>query len=412
MLVDGVDDGLAPGADVVDAVVEVEDPVERLLRRGDVVALGAEDHDRRADRAQVDGGAVGGADVAGGEVVADEELVDDPLHLLGVERDVAAPPLLEVEVALGLGVDLRPEVVLLGPEGVGRVLRLEVLHQRGAVEDAGAEVAGERGHPAAAHQAAGVAHRVLAADARPVGERRAGDDDRAEELGAERGEDHHRPAGLAVADDAGLAFGLGVAGDDGLEEHRLGGGDVEDGLAGHRLGQEADEVGRMAGLHGHADLAVGLEAADAGTVAGARVDDDERALLRIDLDTLGRDDAGEHVVDRLREGAAVEDELGRIVEDVGRDLGGVGLVLGGAAAHHVEEEDGTLPGVDPVAGGGGRARERRQVVGLGHGSSLRRQAFGLIAARLRPNGGRVKGTREYATVYDVTPPARRVYDER
>ena len=301
MLVDGVDDGLAPGADVVDAVVEVEDPVERLLRRGDVVALGAEDHDRRADRAQVDGGAVGRADVAGGEVVADEELVDDPLHLLGVQRDVAAPPLLEVEVALGLGVDLGPEVVLLGPEGVGRVLRLEVLHQRRAVEDAGAEVAGERGHPRAAHQPAGVAHRVLAADARPVGERRAGDDDRAEELGAERGEDHHRPAGLAVADDAGLALGLRVAGDHRLEEHRLGGGDVEDGLAGHRLGQEADEVGRVAGLHRDADLAVGLEAADAGAVAGARVDDDEGALPRVDRDALGRDDAGEQVVDRLRQ---------------------------------------------------------------------------------------------------------------
>ena len=67
LVVDGVDDGLAPGADVVLAVVEVEDPVERLLRRRDVVALGAEDDDRRADRAQVDRGAVGGADVAGGE---------------------------------------------------------------------------------------------------------------------------------------------------------------------------------------------------------------------------------------------------------------------------------------------------------------------------------------------------------
>ena len=164
------------------------------------------------------GGAVGGADLAGGELVADEELVDDELHLLGVQRDVAAPPLLEAEIALGLGVDLRIEVVLLGPERVGRVLALEVLHQPGAVEDAGAEVAGQRGQPAAAEQAAGIAHRVLAPDARPVGERRAGDDDRAEELGPQRGKDHHRPAGLAVADDAGLAVGLRMAGDDRLEE--------------------------------------------------------------------------------------------------------------------------------------------------------------------------------------------------
>ena len=97
-------------------------------------------------------------------------------------------------------------------------------------------------------------------------------------------------------------------------------GDVEDGLAGHRVGQEADEVGRMPGLHRDADLAVGLEAADARAVAGARVDDDERPLPGVDLHPLGRDDAGEQVVDRAGEGAAVEDELGLVVEDVRREL--------------------------------------------------------------------------------------------
>ncbi len=348
VIVDGVDDGLAPGADVVDAVVEVEDPVERLLRRGDVVALGAEDHDRRADGAQVDRGAVPVADVAGGEVVADEELVDDPLHLLGVEGDMGVPPLLELEVALGLGVDPGPEVVLLGPEGIGRVLRLEVLHERRAVEDPRAEIARERRQPRAAEQTAGIAHRVRAADPRPVGERRAGDDDRAEKLGPQRGDDHHRPAGLAVADDAGLALGLGVAGDHRLEEGRLGACDIEDGLAGDRLGQEADEIGRVPGLHRDADLAVGLEAADARPMAGARVDDDERTLQRVDRHALGRDDAGEQVVDRPGELAPVHDQLGLVIEDVRRGFGGVRLVLGGALAHHVEIEDRALPGVGQV----------------------------------------------------------------
>ena len=160
---DRVDDGLPVGADLVHVVVEVEDPVERLLRRRDVVSARAEDHDRRTDVAQVDRGAVGRANLAGREVVADEELVDDPLHLLGVQRDVSAPPFLEVQVALGLGVDLRPEVVLLAPECVRRVLVLEVLHQRRAVEDSGAEIARQRGQPRAAKQPARVAHRVLAA---------------------------------------------------------------------------------------------------------------------------------------------------------------------------------------------------------------------------------------------------------
>ena len=46
-------------------------------------------------------------------------------------------------------------------------------------------------------------------------------------------------------------------------------------LARHRLGQEADEIAGMPGLERDADLAVGLEAADARAVPGARVDHDE-----------------------------------------------------------------------------------------------------------------------------------------
>ena len=57
-LVDRVDDRLAVGADLVDVLIEIENPSERLLGRRDVVALRAEHHDRRADVAQVDRGAV------------------------------------------------------------------------------------------------------------------------------------------------------------------------------------------------------------------------------------------------------------------------------------------------------------------------------------------------------------------
>ncbi len=78
--------------------------------------------------------------------------------------------------------------------------------------------------------------------------------------------------------------------DDLLEEDRLGARDVLDGLARHRIGQEADEIAGMAGLERDADLAVGLEAADAGTMPGARVDDDERPPRRIDLDARRRND--------------------------------------------------------------------------------------------------------------------------
>ena len=80
-----------------------------------IVALGAEHHDRRPDIAQVDPLAVGHLDLAGGKIVADEQFVDDEQDLLGVQVNVAAPPALEFEIALALGIDLGIDVVLLGP---------------------------------------------------------------------------------------------------------------------------------------------------------------------------------------------------------------------------------------------------------------------------------------------------------
>ena len=286
LIVHAVDDGLAVGADVLDALIEVGDPAQRLLRRRDVVALRAEEDDRRGDVAQVDPDAVPSDDLGRGELVADEQIVDDALHLLGVEEHMAAPPVLEAEIARALGVDLGVDVVLLGPERVGRVHVLEVRDQLGAVEDAAAEIARQRRQPAAAVQPAAVAHRVLAAHAGPVGQRRAGDDQRPEQLRPGGRHHHHRPAGLAVADHHRLALGLGVPLGHPLEERRLGLHHVLDRLPGHRLRQEADEIAGMAGRHRHADLAVGLEAADPRAVAGARIDDHERPLALVDRDAL------------------------------------------------------------------------------------------------------------------------------
>ncbi len=176
----GVDNGLPIGPDLVDVGIEVEDPVQRLLRWSDVVALGAEHHDRRADIAQVDRCAVGHLDAAGGEVIADEELIDDELNLLGIQIDVAAPPALEIEIAIGFGVDLGKDIVLLRPQRVRWILALEILHEPRAVELAAAEVARKRGQPTSAEQTARIAHRVFAMHTRPVSERSAGDDQGAE----------------------------------------------------------------------------------------------------------------------------------------------------------------------------------------------------------------------------------------
>src|SRR5215468_10353042 len=140
-LMHGVDDGLSPGTNVVDATVEIENPAKRLGGRRDVVCFGAKHDDRRADAAQINGLTVCRNDTGSSELVADEQLIGDELHLFGVEQDMAAPPLLKFEVAGGFGVDLGVEIVLLGPIGVGRVEVLEVADEPRTIAIAGTEIA-------------------------------------------------------------------------------------------------------------------------------------------------------------------------------------------------------------------------------------------------------------------------------
>src|SRR3984885_6047294 len=52
----------------------------------------------------------------------------DPLHLARIQQDRVSPPSLEGEEPLRFGVDLRIDVVWLGPIGVGRVEGLEIRH--------------------------------------------------------------------------------------------------------------------------------------------------------------------------------------------------------------------------------------------------------------------------------------------
>src|SRR5262249_41824471 len=114
------------------------------------VAPRTEHHDGRTYIAQIDRYAVRRSNTSGGELVADEQLIDDRLYLGSIQNRVAAPPLFEPEITWGLGIDLGIEVVLLGPQRVRRVLVLEILHQPGAIEFAGAQIAHQCGEPAAA----------------------------------------------------------------------------------------------------------------------------------------------------------------------------------------------------------------------------------------------------------------------
>ena len=140
-------DRLAVGFDLFGARVDIADPIERLLRRRDVVAHRRKDDDRLLDRLQIEIASRTQPRFALRQLVADEEIVDYPADLLFVHQVVAAPPALELEKALGLDVDVVEQVVILVEDRVGWIQIFEVLDEIGAIELAAAQVAREQRQP-------------------------------------------------------------------------------------------------------------------------------------------------------------------------------------------------------------------------------------------------------------------------
>jgi hypothetical protein len=101
-----------------------------------------------------------------------KRVVDDPADLLLVEEVEPAPPALELEEALGLGVDVGVQVVPLLPQRVGGIEALEIEDEIRAVELPGAQVRGKQRRPRATEQAARVAHRRFAVVAPAANRRR------------------------------------------------------------------------------------------------------------------------------------------------------------------------------------------------------------------------------------------------
>jgi hypothetical protein len=109
----------------------------------------------------------------------------------------------------------------------------------------------------------------------------------------------------------------------------------------------------VACLHDHADFAVGLEAADTRTVAGARIDHNKRPARWIDHDACRRHHPHQAVIHRLFELAAVDNELELVIEHMRRGFGEMRVVLIAAFAHHVPEQNAALRSVDGVFDRGG-----------------------------------------------------------
>ena len=376
VLVQQPHDDLAPCLDLLGRAVDVGKPVERLLRRRDVVAHRREQDDRRLDLTQVERLPVCRVHVPGPELVADEEIAGNPLDLVAVHEVEATPPALELEKAWRLGVHVGEQVVILVPERVRGVQVLEVLHEPGAVEFAVAEVGRQRGEPGAAEQATRIAHRVVALalppGAAPVGHRSSVEHDRTDVLGIGGREHHRRPTPLAVTDDDRLRA-LRMERADLAHEYLLGRAHVEHGLTFLGLGKEDHEVHRMPGRERDADLRIVLESPDAGPVPRARVDDDVGTPLLVDADARRRRDAHQRVIDGPRERARVEHRLVREAQDGRQALARVLHEGVAALPERVPEEHRPLRDVhrvpapaDPgIPGRRGLREESRHVLGEG-----------------------------------------------
>ena len=118
--------------------------------------------------------------------------------------------------------------------------------------------------------------------------------------------------------------------------------------------------------HGFADLALGLETADAGPVARARIDDDKGPLQIVDDGPCRRVYLDDAVVYGSGQRAAVQDQLAFELQHVGDRLRHVLQILIAAPAHHVPEEHRSLPGVEQIVGQFFASKNRIDVLYLCH----------------------------------------------
>ena len=228
------------------------------------------------------------------------------------------------------------------------MLSLEIGNQIRAIKNAVSKIASQRGEPCAAQKSAEIAHRVLAAYASPVGEGGTGEQNRPWEVGADRAHDHDLPTRLAVPDQTGFHLRLRVTGRDLLDKSCLGMTDIGDRLTGDRFRQEAHEVAGVPRAKHDADLAIVLHAANAGSVTGPGIEDDERPLLGIDCDASRRNDSDQPIIDRTLESPTVEYQFALETLYMRRLSCVMVKIVVAALAQHIKEQHRTLPPVYPV----------------------------------------------------------------
>src|SRR5262249_6331824 len=227
------------------------------------------------------------------------------------------------------------KIVLLAPKGVRWIEILEVLYKPCTIELSMPEVADKGSQPAAPNQTSGVAHGIFTAHAGPIGERRAGHNDRADQFRSNGCHHQHRPSSLTVPHNAGLAIGIRMQIDDSLEKNGFCARHILDGLTGYGLRQETNEVAWVPSFEGYTNLAVRFEPANPGAMSRARVHNHERAARRVCFNRLRRNDPHERIIDGSLQRPPIDDKLNVIVEHVWRGLGQMRTELISPLAHDV-----------------------------------------------------------------------------
>ena len=106
------------------------------MRRRDVVAVGGEDNERVLDAAKINGAVLVEFDLAFLEPIANEQVFDSRNNLLTTQPIEATPPPLEIEKAVGFGVNFGEQICVFFEQRVTWFEVLEVLHEPGTVEAA------------------------------------------------------------------------------------------------------------------------------------------------------------------------------------------------------------------------------------------------------------------------------------
>ena len=150
LVVNHINDALAAHADFVLVAVGIDDPVQRLLRRRDVVAPAGKHDDGRANRLEIEVAPRLQLRLSTGQAVADKNLLDDPADFGFVVEVVAAPPALEFEERVAVFIDTGVQVVVFAEVVAAGIELFKVAHQMRAVKFAVAEV----GHQERRHHTA------------------------------------------------------------------------------------------------------------------------------------------------------------------------------------------------------------------------------------------------------------------